>query len=722
MGKDDGAATLAETITPPAPTGDAKPAQSAVLARSAIVRSRTNPRTHFDETYLKELASSIKEHGVIQPLLVRPLPGSRAQETFEGRKKGEALPTHEVVCGECRWRAAGIASVDELPVLIRHLEDIQVLQIQLVENLKRRDLHPLEEAEGFERLVKDHGITVPDVAARIGKSESYVWKLMKLLELTPECREILYQGKLTQSTALLVARAPAYLQMQIAKDIMKGMYGNAEEPMSFRQAVQHIHNRYMLRLSDAPFDIKDESLVAKAGSCKACPKRTGANSDLFDDVKNADTCTDPKCFDTKKVAHVEQLRTAAEAKGQKVIAGREAKEIVPHSYNDQLKGYRNLDEKDWFGGEHKSLRQVLGKDAPAPVLIEHPHSHKMIEALPNDAVNKLLKAKGLGRSSTSARTPAAKKDPGREIFNQWRAKATEAVFAAIVAGKMKAIHVDVARHLGKLAALNVYGELEDHVAKLLDVGKIGKNAGIESFLEKCPDNMVAPALLLLIMAGEFEDTPDQVNAKRPMLDLCAKQTGVDLKAIENELKADLRKADADKKAATKKVPPKATSAKTPAKAAKRRTPNAAFMSPLHCSAPLQAVVGGEALPRVEIVSRLWAYIKKHKLQDNVNKRMVNCDEKLKAIFGKAKVSMFEMAGLIGKHASSKPFAGTATKAPAPIATKPAKGKKTTAAEAKAGIAAALNKPAKADDAPLPLKGGAQIDPVSAWPFPTAKKP
>jgi upstream activation factor subunit UAF30 len=147
--------------------------------------------------------------------------------------------------------------------------------------------------------------------------------------------------------------------------------------------------------------------------------------------------------------------------------------------------------------------------------------------------------------------------------------------------------------------------------------------------------MVAPALLLLIMADELEhcgsvneQAPDagpvrETNRRRPQ------------GSIETELKADLRKADADKKAATKKVPPKATSAKTPAKAAKRRTPNAAFMSPLHCSAPLQAVVGGEALPRVEIVSRLWAYIKKHKLQDNVNKRMVNCDEKLKAIFGKA---------------------------------------------------------------------------------------
>ena len=92
-----------------------------------------------------------------------------------------------------------------------------------------------------------------------------------------------------------------------------------------------------------------------------------------------------------------------------------------------------------------------------------------------------------------------------------------------------------------------------------------------------------------------------------------------------------------KKPAAKKAP------------AKKRTPNAAFMKPLTPSAALAAVVGGTPLPRTEIVSKLWAYIKKNKLQDAVNKRMVNADAKLKDIFGKAQVSMFEMAGLIGKH-------------------------------------------------------------------------
>jgi chromatin remodeling complex protein RSC6 len=110
-------------------------------------------------------------------------------------------------------------------------------------------------------------------------------------------------------------------------------------------------------------------------------------------------------------------------------------------------------------------------------------------------------------------------------------------------------------------------------------------------------------------------------------------------------KAPAKKAPA-KKAVAKKAPAKKVAKKAPAK---KRTPNAAFMKPLSPSAALAAVVGGNPLPRTEVVSKLWAYIKKNKLQDAVNKRMINADDKLKAVFNKAQVSMFEMAALIGKH-------------------------------------------------------------------------
>ena len=111
-------------------------------------------------------------------------------------------------------------------------------------------------------------------------------------------------------------------------------------------------------------------------------------------------------------------------------------------------------------------------------------------------------------------------------------------------------------------------------------------------------------------------------------------------------------APAKKVAATKAAPAKKVAAKKPAakKApAKKRTPNAAFMKALTLSPALAAVLGDKPLPRTEIVSKLWVYIKANKLQDQINKRMINADAKLKAVFGKAQVSMFEMAGLIGKH-------------------------------------------------------------------------
>ena len=112
-------------------------------------------------------------------------------------------------------------------------------------------------------------------------------------------------------------------------------------------------------------------------------------------------------------------------------------------------------------------------------------------------------------------------------------------------------------------------------------------------------------------------------------------------------KVAAKKAAPAKKVAAKKAPAKKVAAKKAP--AKKRTPNAAFMKPLTLSPALAAVVGDKPLPRTEIVSKLWVYIKAKGLQDKVNKRMINADDKLKAVFGKAQVSMFEMAGLIGKH-------------------------------------------------------------------------
>jgi len=146
-------------------------------------------------------------------------------------------------------------------------------------------------------------------------------------------------------------------------------------------------------------------------------------------------------------------------------------------------------------------------------------------------------------------------------------------------------------------------------------------------------------------------TAKKAPAKKAAAKKAAPAKKVAAKKAAPAKKVAAKKAPAKKVAAKKAPAKKVVAKKAPAKKApaKKRTPNAAFMKPLTLSPALSAVVGAAALPRTEIVRKLWVYIKAKGLQDKVNKRMVNADEKLRAVFGKAQVSMFEMAGLIGKH-------------------------------------------------------------------------
>ena len=142
-------------------------------------------------------------------------------------------------------------------------------------------------------------------------------------------------------------------------------------------------------------------------------------------------------------------------------------------------------------------------------------------------------------------------------------------------------------------------------------------------------------------------TAKKAPAKKAPAPKAAPEKNVAAKAATPAKKVAAKKAaPATKEAAPKAAPAKKAAAKP---AAKKRTPNAAFMKALTLSKELAAVLGDKPLPRTEIVSKLWVYIKANKLQDSINKRMINADAKLKAVFGKAQVSMFEMAGLIGKH-------------------------------------------------------------------------
>lgn len=264
---------------------------------SLLNESKTNPRRAFDDAALKELATSIRSQGVLSPLLVRPL-------TENG---------FEIVAGARRYRAAQMAEVATVPVRIVHLSDAEVLEAQLVENLIRAEIHPMEEAEGFAALLRleESKYNIEQIAARVGKSPAFVAQRLKLIELAPAVVEAFYANEIGVGHALLLAKLPTDIQVQALPACFKEVYsGSSQKPARILLPVRNlqfwIESNVLLILKDAPFDKRDAALVPTAGSCADCFKRTGHNRLLFgDDLgRQGDRCTDPACYELKVQAHV----------------------------------------------------------------------------------------------------------------------------------------------------------------------------------------------------------------------------------------------------------------------------------------------------------------------------------------------------------------------------------------------------------------------------------
>ncbi|MEB3044268.1 ParB/RepB/Spo0J family partition protein [Rhizobium mulingense] len=171
-----------------------------------VSRNPRNPRRFFDDTELHDLASSIRQHGIVQPIVVRTMERDR----------------YEIIAGERRWRAAQLAGLIEIPVIIRDVDDKTALEIAIVENVQRADLNPLEEALGYEQLIAEYGYTQNDLGEIIGKSRSHVANSLRLLKLPDPVRDLLAAGSLSagHARALVSTPDPASLARTI---VAKGM-------------------------------------------------------------------------------------------------------------------------------------------------------------------------------------------------------------------------------------------------------------------------------------------------------------------------------------------------------------------------------------------------------------------------------------------------------------------------------------------------------------------
>ena len=168
-----------------------------------LVQGKYQPRTQFNEQALSELAESIRRNGVMQPIIVRPTSQSSR---------------YEIIAGERRWRAAKLAGLNRVPVIIREIDDKQALELALVENVQRQDLLPLEEAIGYQRLIEEFDYTQEELGGIVGKSRSHVTNLLRLLSLPDEIKLMLDKGELSMGHARTLVGVPN--QLQIAKEIV----------------------------------------------------------------------------------------------------------------------------------------------------------------------------------------------------------------------------------------------------------------------------------------------------------------------------------------------------------------------------------------------------------------------------------------------------------------------------------------------------------------------
>lgn len=178
------------------------------LRLSEIEPNRNQPRTNFDEDALAELADSIAKHGLIQPIVVRP--------TSSG--------VYQIVAGERRWRACRMADLQEVPVVIKELDDQKYYEIALIENLQREDLNAVEEAQGYRTLIDTHGLTQEQVAESVGKSRSAVTNSLRLLNLNKDALETLKNGQITAGHARAILAAG---DTEIAAEMLKAAIAGA---------------------------------------------------------------------------------------------------------------------------------------------------------------------------------------------------------------------------------------------------------------------------------------------------------------------------------------------------------------------------------------------------------------------------------------------------------------------------------------------------------------
>jgi ParB/RepB/Spo0J family partition protein len=380
-----------------------------------ITPTPDNPRIFRDgDPKLKELCESIRRHGVLQPIFVRPL--------------GDGW---ELRAGERRWRAARMAGLTEIPAVVRELDDHAALEVTVTENLQRDDLHPLEEANGICSLIGDNW-TIEQVANQLGKSVKWVARRASLGKLSKKWRAAIGKqgdpiGDLSANHLELVARMPEAVQDDILSAVQQRLGWNGVVTVP---ELRQIGADYMMVLDSAPWEKKDAQLLPEAGACTNCLKRSSCNQELFDpedfgEKKKGpkDSCLDPVCFGKKKAAFVKARIESLKAESEKPP-------ILLDKYGDQdeLKELGRLDVRPYY--HFHEVKKTDPKAQPA-LIVAGAEAGKTIYVKPTSYGSSPSAAKPKASELPAAEQLKAKReqlrklqgrivtDALRAILNEW---------------------------------------------------------------------------------------------------------------------------------------------------------------------------------------------------------------------------------------------------------------------------------------------------------------
>lgn len=286
------------------------PSPTILIDYRLIDEDPNQPRQEFDEESIKELAADIKLHGLIQPITVRVNPDGNIMSPKELAGKTK----YWIVCGARRYRASVEAGMEQIPCIVRELTEEEAFELQISENLHRKNINPMEESAAFQQLV-GRGISTPEmIADKFGVSVKYVYDRLLMQKVIPEVQDAIRFGRLTITHGKQFARIPLEHQKKFWEENESDMAN-----MDVKRLREFISDLFENKLEDAVFDTASKTLVKAAGSCIACPHNSGTQPVLFDDINPGDMCFKPECWKSKEEAHLKKIIDGLKKQGKKVL-------------------------------------------------------------------------------------------------------------------------------------------------------------------------------------------------------------------------------------------------------------------------------------------------------------------------------------------------------------------------------------------------------------------